>query len=210
MDLENKVMEKKKLIVAFDPGKSGGIAAMSLYGNVVAIHEMPLIGKEYDEREIKDILTRYMEEFDVHVLIELVNASPMFGMVASASLMHCRGLLQGISVGLDLPYTMVLPKTWQKECWEGIRKVEIKTKRQKKDGSYVYKVDPKPTSELAAKRLFPKIDLRGNVEVKYYSDTAQNRKLGRANKEVPSKKKKNHDGIIDALLIAEYGRRKLK
>jgi len=47
------------------------------------------------------------------------------------------------------------------------------------------KLSPKERSRIAASRLFPDVDLKANDRCK-----------------------KPHDGIVDALLIAEYGRRK--
>jgi crossover junction endodeoxyribonuclease RuvC len=44
--------------------------------------------------------------------------------------------------------------------------------------------DPKAKSQIAASRLFPSLDLRASVRCK-----------------------KPHEGVVDALLIAEYGRR---
>ena len=199
-----------RISIGVDPGKSGALAFIKENGDLLSMHEMPLIGKEYDEHAIKKLLTMHQNQHKVHIIIEDVQPSRDFGLQSSASLLECKGLLRGICVGLNLPYTLVAPRTWQKEMWQGIRKVEKKTNRIKKNGDHVYKTDPKPTSEVAAKRLFPGVDLRGNVEVKYYSDTAQNRKLGRAGKEIVSRKVNAHDGIIDALLIADWGRRKLK
>ncbi len=198
---------ENKVFVGIDPGKKGAIVFLNKEGELISVHEMPVIGKEYDEHEICELI---MVHRNVHVIIEDVQPSREFGLASSASLLECKGLLRGISVGLGVPYTLVAPRTWQKVMWQGIRKVEKKTSRVKKNGDHVYKVDAKPTSEVAAKRLFPGVDLRGNVETKYYADTSQNRKLNRANKEIPTKRKKNHDGVIDALLIADWGRRKLK
>lgn len=196
-----------KVFCGVDPGKSGAIVFSNESGDICSIHEMPVIGREYDEHAIKSLFKLYQ---NVHVIIEDVQPSQEFGIASSASLLECKGLLRGICVGMGLVYTLVSPKTWQKEMWQGIRPVTKATKRKRKDGSYVHKTDPKPTSEVAAKRLFPGIDLRGNIEVKYYKDTAANRKKGIANTPIPNRKTKAHDGIIDGLLIAEYGRRKFR
>ncbi len=201
MDLDDKIY------VGIDPGKSGAIVFINEMSTIFLIYEMPVIGKEYDEHAIKSILKKFK---NVHVIIENVQPSKEFGLASSSSLLECKGLLRGICVGLGLTYTLVSPKTWQKEMWQGIKPVQKKTNRKRKDGTFVYKTDPKPTSEVAAKRLFPEIDLRGNIEVKYYKDTPENRKRGRVGKEMPIRKTKAHDGVIDALLIAEYGRRNYK
>ena len=165
------------------------------------------MGESTIDQKIKRLFSKYP---NVHLVFEDVQASSSFGIIGSSSLMHCKGLLEGIATGLGLKYSMVSPKTWQKEMWQGIRHAKKKTNRKTKKGEWIYKIDPKPTSEIAAKRLFPDVDLMGNVEIKYYADSSVNRKKGIANQPIPSKKKNAHDGIIDGLLIAEYGRRKYR
>lgn len=124
--------------------------------------------------------------YDVHVVIEDLHS--IFGTSAKSNFQF--GVNNGLVIGLlqtvEFPYTKVSAKKWQKELWEGIRPVEILVPgKTNKDGSPKYKVDTKATSLLAAKRLFPKETF-----------------LATERSKVP------HNGIVDAVLIAEYCKRK--
>ncbi len=134
-------MESKqtKVFVGIDVGKKGGIIMMDSNLNIVSKHIMPMIGKEYDIQELKNILSN--EEHDiVHVAIENVHA--IQGRIGNSSNFGFglgKGILMGMVAGLELPYTLVNPKTWQKLAWEGVTK----------------QADNKKTSLVAAKRIFP-------------------------------------------------------
>lgn len=85
--------------------------------------------------------------------------------------------------GLDFEY--VKPYDWQRGVWKD---VDMVFKSPDKRGRI--RTDTKPTSLNAAKRLYPNIDLR-------YGDEEKAR-TGRW------ARKKDHDGLVDALLIAHY------
>jgi len=163
MALENKIF------AAFDPGKKGGFAVLTDDGFIMDIHVMPTISKEYDVQALKLLLKKYEI---THIGIENVHA--IQGRIGNSSNFNFglgKGLLIGLVAGLNIPYTLVNPKQWQKITWEGVTKQK----------------DTKKTSLIAAKRLFP-----------YESFLATKRSR------VP------HDGIVDAVLIAEYIRLKFK
>ena len=132
-------IEQTKVFVGFDPGKKGGIVMMDSNLNIVSKHIMPMIGKEYDIQELKNILTNEGHEI-VHLAIENVHA--IQGRIGNSSNFNFgmgKGILMGISAGLGIPYTLVNPKAWQKIAWEGVTKQS----------------DNKKTSLVAAKRVFP-------------------------------------------------------
>lgn len=172
-----------KFYIGIDPGKQGAIVIIDDKGNILNKIVMPTIGSsnEYDKQEIKNILNSTPLD-KTHVGIE--KPSVIFGISKSAvaSLSHCVGMLEGIVTGLGLPHTMVSPKEWQKEMWSNITKV---TKTKISDGKSRKITDTKATSELAAINLYPNTDFRK-------SERSKNR----------------HDGIIDAVLIANYCRKK--
>lgn len=132
-------MEKKKIYVGIDVGKSGGLAKFNEDLKLLSLHVMPMIGKEYDIQELKNILTEPDEEI-VHLAIENVHAiQGRTGNSSNFSFGLGKGILMGMVAGLEIPYTLVNPKTWQKIAWEGVTK----------------QADNKKTSLVAAKRLFP-------------------------------------------------------
>lgn len=132
-------MEKKKVIVGIDVGKSGAVA--KLYpNNELKMYVMPMIGKEYDIQELSNILTPEEDEEFVHTSIENVHAiQGRAGGSSNFSFGLGKGILMGLVAGKNLRYTLVNPKAWQKVSWEGVTK----------------QTDTKKTSLIAAKRLFP-------------------------------------------------------
>lgn len=112
--------------------------------------------------------------------VGLENPDVIFGVGKSvvASLSHCVGLIEGMMIGIGVPHIMIKPKEWQKECWKHIKV------QKKSDGKTN---DTKATSIIAAVNLWPKEDFKitnsGNAS-------------------------KNHnEGMVDAVLVAEYVRR---
>ena len=112
--------------------------------------------------------------------VGLENPDVIFGVAKSkvASLSHCVGLIEGMMIGMGVPHRMIKPKEWQKECWKHIKV------QKKADGKTN---DTKATSIIAAVNLWPKEDFKitnsGNAS-------------------------KNHnEGMVDAVLVAEYVRR---
>jgi hypothetical protein len=100
---------------------------------------------------------------------------------SSASLANCIGLIEGMMIGLGIAFIMIQPKEWQKECWKHI-------KIQKKAGSK--ENDTKATSIIAAVNLWPK----ENFKITNVGNPSKN----------------HNDGMVDAVLIAEYVRRMFK
>lgn len=169
--------DKKKLRVGIDPGKSGFITEISVRG--IISYPIPTIkGKFIDILELHDILEN-ISFTDAHVVLEDVHA--IFGSSAKStfSFGFVCGLIEGILVSLKIPYTKVQPKKWQKVMWEGIPVIKKPSTTGKTQVT-----DTKAMSLMAAKRLFPDVDLRAT-----------------------ERSTKPHDGKIDSLLLAEYCRR---
>lgn len=181
----------QKTFAGADPGKSGVISFLYPNGEIKSVG-YPLLGKEYDIREFAEIFAE-MTKLNCHLSIEDVHAMPKVAAKSNWSLSRGKTILEVLAIVYNIPHTLVAPKTWQKEMWQGIpeqRKPSIKIERK---GKIITKKGPMLTKEmslLAVKRLFPNVDLRN-----------PNRKTDRA--------EKPHDGVVDAILLAEYGRRKI-
>ena len=193
-----------KTYVGIDPGMNGGITI--LYSDKSPdLFVMPLLEKvEIDVKRIMDMIF-YIPI--VHVIIEDVHS--VFGASAAANFSFgfgCGSLFTILKL-TEVPFTKVSPKQWQKEMWQGVKPVEINTGKKNKNGTPKYKIDTKATSLLAVTRLFPNTNFTEEKPVEYYVNNSQNRKLNRVGNVIESKSGP-HDGIIDALLMAEYGRRK--
>ncbi|WP_430611450.1 hypothetical protein [Flavobacterium sp. JP2137] len=170
-----------KYYLGIDPGKQGAFVLIDESSNIIEVYGMPLINKEYDKKSIKDILTT---KGIVHICLE--EPGIIFGTSKSsvASLYKCVGMLEGLLMGLGIPHTMAKPKEWQSEMWKNVTK-QYKTNSEKKKST-----DTKATSALAAINLWPNQDFRVTNK--------------------GAKSKNLNDGIIDAVLLAEYVRRNFK
>lgn len=186
----------KKRYIGFDPGKKGHGVMVDEDGTVLKKFPFPQIGKEYDLQGMLDIFDSLDRKTD-HVIIEDVKALQKPMQAGNWSLSRGKTILEVAAACYGIPYTLIHSKSWQKEIWQGIPLM-------KKGG----KTDTKNMTLLAIKRLFPDVDLRVDKETKYYSDTAENRKKGRANEPIPRTDTVPDEGVVDALAIAEYGRRR--
>ena len=115
--------------------------------------------------------------------VGLENPDVIFGIGKSAvaSLSHCVGLIEGIMLGLNVPHIMIKPKEWQKECWKHVKV------QKKVDGKTN---DTKATSIVAAVNLWP----------------SENFKVTN----IGNKSTNHNEGMVDAVLVAEYVRRLFK
>src|SRR5690554_174431 len=150
---------------------------VALRGNEIIMSiATPEKGGDMDVEAILFEVTRYP---DAIIIIEDVHS--IFGSSAKANFSFGRnvGQLNAILQLSGLRYHYVPPKTWQKEIWTNVDKLYKPKKPNQKNAS----VDTKKTSLNTALRLFPGHDFRKSERSK-----------------IP------HDGIVDASLIAEYGR----
>jgi hypothetical protein len=182
------------IIVGIDPGKHGAIVSIDEKGEIGKF-SIPLLGRKLDVHTLKDRFV-FMQKYHqaatpLHLFIEDVHAIHGAAAGSTFEFGFVCGAFQTLAAAFDLPYTLVQPKTWQAEIFKGIgqiRKPSVIIKSGKRKGRRQKgKLDTKKMSLTAAKRLFPGVDLRRTAACT-----------------TP------HDGIVDALLIAEYGRRSLK
>jgi len=170
--------------VGIDVGKSGGFAFFDYEGNLDKVMPMPVIGTEYNLPYIFNIFQYHPI---AHLVIEDVHA--IFGSSAKATFNFGfgKGILVAFAAAHEIPYTLVAPKVWQKEMWQGGKIITNPTKRLLKNGTFAKKTDTKKTSLLAVGRLFPKESFLAS-----------------------ERSKKPHEGMIDAALMGEYCRRKFR
>jgi hypothetical protein len=169
-----------KIYVGIDPGKDGYICID--YNEQFEFWAIPKIGKEFNILELSAIIRRISHLGKVHCVLEDVHA--IYGSAAGSTFTFgfgC-GLIEGMLAMVGIPYTKIQPKKWQKQMFEG---VAIQMKKSTTGKTMI--VDNKSMAEIAAKRLFPTVDLR---------DTPRCRT--------------SHDGKVDALLLCEYAKRNFK
>ena len=169
-----------KIWIGIDPGKEGSIAYIREDGKKGAI-PAPKIGKEYDLEKMHSILGKLKDMGEPHVVLENINSHSAKGRQGAFVMGKGVAYWEAFIVSHKIPMTRTTPQAWQKVVWEGVQ-VQYIPSSTNKSGK---KKDTKATSMVAAKRLFPSFD---------FTPTERSVKL--------------HDGMIDAMLIAEYCKRK--
>lgn len=171
-----------KKYIGIDPGAKGFVA-------VIDREECEYRFLSIDEstpHEVSEFLLSEAFGNDVAVVIEDVHS--IFGSSAKSTFNfgYIKGLLVGLLIAHRIPYTLVQPKEWQQEIWTNADK-EYKSQTTAVAGKEKSRrvIDTKATSLNAALRLFPQVDFRKN-----------------------EKCRKPDDNKADALLMAEYARRR--
>lgn len=170
-----------KYYIGCDLGKQGAFSVLK-NGKPHERFAMPKVGNEIDLKAILNFLAKYKKR-DAHVIFEKVHG--MFGLMkrAAVSLGLQTGYIEMACVASGIPYTLVSPRSWQTFIFKDAR---IQTKSKVDENGKTKQVkDTKKTALLVAKRLYPQEDFLAS-----------------------KRSKKPHDGIVDAYLLAEYGKRK--
>lgn len=162
-------------VLGIDVGITGGLVTLNMEREILFKSVMPIFsvnkgGKNktmIDIPELKDNLIHAVSFGKTICYLEKVASMPGQGVVSVFGFGHTAGILEGLLVGLNIPYKLVPPQTWCKVMHSGIDK----------------SIDAKKRSQIVLKREFPNLDLRA-------TDRCLN----------------PHLGMMDALLIAEYGR----
>ena len=189
------------MFIGIDPGKTGGIVGITDQGNIAFKYATPVIGKEIDWGMFAEILREPGTHDRANIFIEHVHAMHNVAAGTTFTFGGCFEGAKALCAAFRLPYVLVAPKKWQAVMWDGVpehrkppKKLTKKELKAKAAGEKVRtpkaigSVDTKVMSLIAATRLFPGDSFLPTTTVK------------------PNKP---HDGIVDALLIAEYGRRLL-
>lgn len=179
-----------KYVIGIDPGMTGGCTAIQ--ENNIDFFPMKSIGKEFDIKYFTEILNKYAVK-ETHIFLERIHA--LFGSSAGNTFKFGRvyGIMEGIISALNFPYTLVPPKTWQKEIFEGITEIRKPSIKKNKYGDWIKgKRDTKKMAEVAVNRL-GNIDVISRIKVTEKGNISKNM----------------HSGLMDSYLIALYGKRKL-
>lgn len=154
--------------IGLDPGLNGGIAILT--DDTIELHIMPLIGeKDYDIQAIKNVLRNHGDA--ALVCVERQQSMPGQGLTSTFKTGCGFGILLGLLAGLDIRYDVVPAQRWQRKLFTGL----------------AHGQDTKVSSEIVAKRLFPKADFRRSERATRASD-----------------------GLTDAACIAEFARRTMR
>lgn len=167
-----------KMYVGIDIGKNGAIAVIKPNGEINT-YPMPMIKTELDYHALSNMI-HILKQHDIHIVFEKLGV--IFGTSKSTafSMGQQSGSVEMSCICQGIPYTKVRAVDWQKQMFTGVDEI-LKTtvKEGKKPGR-----DTKAMALVSVKRIFPTLKLT-------FGERAS----------------KPHDGLIDAVLMAEYARR---
>lgn len=190
-------------IIGVDPGLHGGIALLDPNGNAVAIERPPLIaepksnGKTRNKMNLPEVIRILWnlkakasevggDGARVVVYMEQVSSRPTDGGIQAFAFGRNVGQWEGIVVALQLPYNSVHPSVWKKEMVaKTVAIPKLPDEMSKKQKSRVHGQVTKARKFAAvemANRMFP------NHSAMFTKSTG--------------------DGPAEAVLIAEWGRRR--
>lgn len=137
-----------KYFIGIDNGINGAVVVIDEDGKVISKYVGPsytIKGEktEYDVAEMVDILKEFEWNEIAMVTLERAQAFPGQGVVSMFNIGRGYGLWEGIIKALGLKYTIVHPKTWQKEILKDLNKT-----------------DTKQASAIYAQRMGPDVDWR--------------------------------------------------
>jgi hypothetical protein len=176
--MSTKPLHPRRFHIGIDIGKEGSIVIQDHKEGKIETHRMPKVGKEIDYQGLYNLLEPYEAGNGILVFEKVV---PYGVKSAMFSLGYQSGALEMACIALCIPYVKVPPQTWQKEMFTGVEEMKKSSSTTKSGQSR----DTKSMAKIAAMRLFPTVRLT-------YGDRAT----------------KPHDGLIDALLMSEYAKRK--
>lgn len=99
--------------VGVDPGKSGAIALLDSYGQLVTIYDMPVTGNIVSAQLLAGLDFWGLDDFGT-VVIEDVHAMPKQGVSSSFSFGRSLGAVEGVFAGAGRPITYVSPAKWKR------------------------------------------------------------------------------------------------
>lgn len=140
-----------KTYCGIDPGNKGAIAFVNDKGDACCI-PMPVIKiktkESIDGFAVKELL---LDGKPLVVGLELVNAMPGQGVTSMFNFGKGSGLLEGILIGVSLPFELIRPQAWKKTMLSGTAK-------------------DKGAAIMKAKQLFPEVSLKRTERSRTDSD----------------------------------------
>ena len=174
-----------RFVIGIDIGKQGAICIQEKdqQGRLMPMrcHKMPMIKTELDYQTLYKLLEPY-EGGNGRVIFEKLGVIFGSSKQVAWSMGHQSGAVEMACVALSIPFIKVPAKEWQKAMFTGVDEITRTANKLSKTGKPVR--DTKAMALVAIKRIFPTLKLT-------FGDRAT----------IPD------DGLIDAALMSEYGKR---
>ena len=172
-----------EIVIGIDPGKKGAIAALGLTKGVLEVRPMPMIagGKNRPEYDIRSI-TEYLKGYRTDCCLVTVERSQPLSMIRNPR----RPDAEAFKPGSIAQFNRGVQRgfEWLLTALEMPFQLVAPRSWMKVMHAGAPGADTKQRSIIAAQRLFPHVDLRRSPRCR-----------------------KDDDGIAEALLLAEFGRR---
>mgnify|MGYP000107824720 CR=1 FL=1 len=165
--------------IGIDIGKLGAIVIQDIKTNEILTFPMPILANELDVKKLNDFLLPFKDSKETICAFEDLRAIFNVSAKSTFSFGFIAGITEGIVSVLNIPYVKVQAKIWQKQAFLGIKEIRKPSKIDKNGKERKGGLETKQMALLAAKRLYPNTELRAT-----------------------QKSKKEHEGIVDALLIS--------
>lgn len=107
-------------VIGIDPGKTGGMAAISHAGSVI-VTPVFVAGKDLDGPRIADWIWNYVKLGGI-LCIEKVHSMPQEGSSSSFTFGKGVGVFYGIAAAMLIPLYEVTPQAWKKAVLAGTAK----------------------------------------------------------------------------------------
>lgn len=137
------------ITIAVDPGKSGAIALLDSYSQIVTVHDMPVAGKIVSGQLLADLEDWEVDDYGT-VVIEDVHAMPGQGVTSMFSFGRSLGVVEGVFAACGRPIEYVAPSKWKR--WHGLDANKESARRRA--------IELWPTSA----RLFARVKDNGRAE----------------------------------------------
>lgn len=104
-------------IVGIDPGKNGAIAVLDNRGEIVVLHDMPLVANGVSGLLLSKIVEDIVFGFgpDITAVVEQVHSMPKQGVASSFDFGKSYGIALGVLAGNHIRVEHVRPNRWKKE-----------------------------------------------------------------------------------------------
>lgn len=132
-------------IFGIDPGKEGAIAIRSMRSCVGEIPTETFHHMLLKDMTFQDFRKLWLDHAPKHIFIEKAQAMPRQGVVSMFNYGMGQGKILGWIEALEIPHTLIHPRTWCKEMHAGCTGQDAKTK-----------------SAQAVRRLFPTAEIKVN------------------------------------------------
>ena len=155
-----------RVFIGIDIGVSGAIAVVGDDYSLVSVSDMPVIttkkmsrsGKvsykrQYDMVGFKNMIEKIKSDHEiVRAFVEQVHAMPQQGVSSTCSFCKGAGLVEGILVGLSVPFERVLPQRWKKRF--GLQRLQKKASILKAQEIFNVKIKHHGAGDAALIALF--------------------------------------------------------